>query len=120
MSDSVWFGGDTRMSALAATLETIFNHVRKYAVDNPELMGLVAREEEFDAMGGWPFDTLSLSALERLQNVLERLDADLPDSISNWKVEWRPVFYKDFEEFKQKLGERTAQLRTGATVKEAD
>lgn len=113
MSDTVNFGDGIRMRIHASTCDTIFAHIRKYASDDDELMQLIDKQEAYDAQGGWFFSMLSLNALERLRGVLLQLEANLPDSISNWNVDWRPLFHANFAEFKEKLGERIAQLKPG-------
>jgi hypothetical protein len=112
MSDIVTLGGDIGLSARAATIETIFHHMRVHAPDNREFQALIGRQREFDYSGGWSFDSLSFDSLLILQEVIERMASDLPAAAKagNWTEAWKPVFYADFNRFQQKLVERIAQL----------
>ena len=112
MSDVVTFGGGVSCSLRPLTVATIFEHIRRHAPDQAELMRLVAREKEFDAIGGWFFDDLSLPALLRLQEVVQQLEAELPDAIAHWREDRRPLFYSNLTVFRQKLAERIGQLQS--------
>jgi hypothetical protein len=115
MADVITFGNGVEMFGPAALPRAIFRHVRLLAADDPGLMSLVAQEELFDAQGGWFFDSLSLSSLRRLQDVINRINTDLPNAISDWTEQYRPRFYEVFDEFKRKLAERIEQLTSGGT-----
>ncbi|MDB5321716.1 MAG: hypothetical protein JWN40_3347 [Phycisphaerales bacterium] len=109
MSDSVNFGGDIVTFARAATIEILFEHLRKRVPENRELQVLLVREREFDAIGGWFFDTLSLDALLIVQQALQAL-AFAPDAAAHWNEDRRPMFYADIERLGQQLAERITQF----------
>jgi hypothetical protein len=110
MADVIDFGNDILMFGPPAMMETIFGYVQQHAADDRELMHLVSREDEFDAMGGWDLFDLSLAALKRLNEVVMKLQDDLPGAIDDWNEPFRPKFYHYFEQFKQKLAERISAL----------
>ena len=105
MSDTVHFGCEIGTFARAATVETIIAYLRKHAPDHSEFSKLVAREKEFERIGGWFFDDLSVEALKLLRRLTDQLAAD-PEAAAHWTPERRPVFYADLDRFRQKLAER--------------
>ena len=110
MSDSVTFSEEIFFPAQGATMETIFSHIRKEFPGHPEFVALLARETEFDAIGGWFFDELSRDALLLLQQTTDRMVADLPAAAAHWNPDRRPLFYSDIERFRSKLAERISQF----------
>jgi hypothetical protein len=111
MSDVVSFSKDIVFPARAATLETIFDHLREHAPDHPEFQSLVAQQEYFDRIGGWFFDDLSPDALRLLAHLIDQMAEDLPAAAAraNWNDPRKPLFYTDIERFRSKLADRLAQ-----------
>jgi hypothetical protein len=110
MSDTVSFSEGNPFPARSATLRTIFDYLRERELDHPEFRALVARQDYFDAIGGWFFSDLSPDALRLLARRMDQMAEDLPAVAAHWNEEWRPVFYTDVERFRSKLAERIAQL----------
>lgn len=112
MSDVVSFSDECFTSARAATVERIFEAIREEATDNEELMAVVARRGEFDAMGGWSFETLPLEALEELERIVYGLTRN-PDAPAKWREDRRPLFWMDLGRIQAMLKLRVRQLREG-------
>lgn len=73
---------------------------------NTEIRALLDREEEFDAIGGWDFSSLSLQSLRDLRDVLARIAEDPVAASSHWNPERRPIFVSDLEKFRRNLDDR--------------
>jgi hypothetical protein len=108
MSDSVILGGDISFPTRTATMETLFDHLRRHLPDDPEFQSLVTRERAFEAVEGWFFDTLSPDALTKLKHVLDHLTAD-PTAASHRCADRRHFFHSNLETFRKNLARRIAQ-----------
>ena len=106
MSDTADLGKSVMFAARSATFRTVFRCLRASPDANREIRELLAREEEWDAIGHWDFGSLSLQSLRVMQDVLAKIADDPVAASSDWNPEWRPVFVSDIEEFRRNLRDR--------------
>lgn len=106
MSDTADLGKSVMFAARSATFRTVFRCLRAIPDANSEIRELLAREEEWDAIGHWDFGSLSLQSLRVMQDLLAKIADDPVAASSDWNPEWRPVFVSDIEEFRRNLRDR--------------
>ena len=91
-------------------MRVVFKYVREGPPHSEEVADFLSREDEFDAIGGWSFDELSLESLVAVRSAVERMEADLPSAMSRWREEFRPRFPGLLEAFKSGLAKRIVAL----------
>ncbi len=106
MSDTANLGDSVFFAARSATFRTVFRCLRASTLTNAEIRALLNREEEFDAIGGWDFSSLSLHSLRVLQEVLAKIAEDPVAASSHWNPERRPIFVSDIEKCRRNLDDR--------------
>lgn len=103
MADIVSFSNENFFSLPSAFLRVVFRYLQRDSLEQAEIRTLVSRELEFDAIGGWSFDDLSLEALYAVREALVAIEADLPDAISGWTEGYKPRFRGYLSTFKDRL-----------------
>jgi hypothetical protein len=108
MSNIGHFSDAIVFSARGASFRTIFRGLRERAAGDAEIGDLLRREEEFDAIGDWGFESLSLPSLLILQELVDAMARDPEAATPHWLPEGRPLFVSDLRVFREKLAERLA------------
>lgn len=110
MSDPVDLGGAILLPAEAATVELIYEHLRRRSSLNSDLVDMLAREKDCEMIGAWSFASLSLPSLRVVSDVVGQMASDSVRAAPRWRSDRRDVLERDLARFVSKLGERITQL----------